>query len=248
MPKDHGQCLCSSTSCSAPTPACVDGICKQCDSGHPCSGCQICSTSSTCYDSSDQCVAAYCEDDPDNCCLTCTNGSCFTDNSSCSEGETCDEDGFCTGSGGGGGGGECCGCVEGGEACSEDCDCAEGNCIAGTCQNLDPIIVDLNGAGFGLTNAQNGVKFDFFGTGSPVQIPWTAAGSSVGWLALDRHNDGRVDNGADLFSNVAPQPEAAPQLKIGFKALAVYDERPTAGTATASSTSGTRSFPSSSSG
>jgi hypothetical protein len=54
-------------------------------------------------------------------------------------------------------------------------------------------------------------------------MPWTAAGSSSGWLALDRKGNGLIDNGADLFSNVAPQPDSPARAKLGFRALAVYD-------------------------
>jgi hypothetical protein len=85
----------------------------------------------------------------------------------------------------------------------------------------DPIIVDLSGAGFRLTGVQNGVKFDFFGKGRPLQMAWTVAGANAGWLALDRNGNGQIDNGAELFSNVTPQPG---RPKLGFRALAVYDQ------------------------
>jgi len=107
-------------------------------------------------------------------------------------------------------------------------------CNDGKCGSDDPIIVDLTGAGFALTNARNGVKFDFFGTGKPIQMPWTAAGSSSGWLALDRKGNGLIDNGADLFSNVAPQPDSPARAKLGFRALAVYDLPANGGTGTES--------------
>jgi hypothetical protein len=150
-------------------------------------------------------------------CPGCT--ACGSEDNECvADDDNCPDYSSCCGGGGGG----CDQCVEENQDCSE-CDCCDGSCNNGRCESEDPIVIDLNGAGFQLTNAKNGVKFDFFGTGSPIQIPWTAAGSDTAWLALDRNNDGRIDNGADLFSNVAPQPAAAPQLKIGFKALAVYD-------------------------
>jgi hypothetical protein len=141
------------------------------------------------------------------------------------------------GCGGGDGGCGCGGCDEGDcysegngeEESGNDCecegcdDCQSDFCNDGKCGSDDPIIVDLTGAGFALTNARNGVKFDFFGTGKPIQMPWTAAGSSSGWLALDRKGNGLIDNGADLFSNVAPQPDSPARAKLGFRALAVYD-------------------------
>jgi hypothetical protein len=55
-------------------------------------------------------------------------------------------------------------------------------------------------------------------------MAWTAVGVSDGWLALDRNGNGRIDNGAEMFSNVAPQSESVQRLKLGFRALAVYDQ------------------------
>jgi len=81
-----------------------------------------------------------------------------------------------------------------------------------------------SGAGFALTNPQNGVEFNFFGNGSLTQIACTVANSNVGWLALDRNGDGQIDNGAELFSDVSPQPNIAPGRRLGFLALAVYDQ------------------------
>jgi hypothetical protein len=89
--------------------------------------------------------------------------------------------------------------------------------------SVDPIIVDLSGAGFPLTDAQNGVKFDFFGDAKPIQMAWTAAGAQAGWLALDRNGNGQIDNGSELFSNVTPQPSSGNRPPNGFNALAAYD-------------------------
>ena len=79
-------------------------------------------------------------------------------------------------------------------------------CLGDACADEDPIVVDLSGAGFLLTNAQNGVKFDFFGTGKPLQMAWTQRNASVGFLALSRESDGLIEDGADLFGNLTSQP------------------------------------------
>jgi len=66
------------------------------------------------------------------------------------------------------------------------------------------------------------VEFDFSGTGKPAPIAWTKRGASVGFLALSREINGLIEDGADLFGNLTPQP-SGPRGKNGFKALAVFD-------------------------
>ena len=84
-----------------------------------------------------------------------------------------------------------------------------------------PIVVDVSGTGFFLTDAAHGVRFDISGTGRPLQIAWTASGSDNAWLALPG-SDGIVHNGKELFGNFTPQPSSA--HPNGFAALAVYDQ------------------------
>ncbi|HYA97675.1 MAG TPA: hypothetical protein VEH49_06235 [Methylomirabilota bacterium] len=84
-----------------------------------------------------------------------------------------------------------------------------------------PIILDLNGNGFSLTDAAHGVKFDITGTGHPIQIAWTASGADNGFLALPG-SDGLVHDGTQLFGNFTPQPPSA--NPNGFLALAIYDK------------------------
>lgn len=66
-----------------------------------------------------------------------------------------------------------------------------------------PILIDTDGSGFHLTSAAMGIKWDFYGNGHPVQIAWTAPGSTNGWLAMPQ--DGQITSSRQLFSNVAAQ-------------------------------------------
>ncbi|MGD0787083.1 MAG: hypothetical protein ABR898_03795 [Terracidiphilus sp.] len=85
-----------------------------------------------------------------------------------------------------------------------------------------PIVIDTDGTGFHLTSAANGVLFDFFGTGHPIQVAWTEQGSTNGWLALDRNGDGIINSAKELFGNITEQPPS--RHPNGFLALAVFDE------------------------
>jgi len=88
-------------------------------------------------------------------------------------------------------------------------------------RNPSPIIFDLAGDNFSLTDRAGGVLFDLNSNGHAELIPWTAAGSDDAWLVMDRDGDGRITSGRELFGTYTEQPPtAAPN---GFLALAMLD-------------------------
>jgi hypothetical protein len=104
-----------------------------------------------------------------------------------------------------------------------ECQEAQGDFNQTTCECnfATPIVLDVKGDGFQLTDFAHGVLFDLTSSGILRQMSWTAVGSDDAFLVLDRNNNGLIDGGAELFGNYTPTP-GGPTLN-GFMALATFD-------------------------
>ncbi len=69
----------------------------------------------------------------------------------------------------------------------------------GEIQQSDPIMFDLDGDGFELTNHANGARFDIQGNGEAVNTAFVTGGDA--FLAIDRNKDGQINSGLELFGD-----------------------------------------------
>jgi hypothetical protein len=90
------------------------------------------------------------------------------------------------------------------------------------CLYSSPLLLDIDGNGFAMTDYYQGVPFDIGGSGSPRQVSWTAAGSDDAWLVLDRNHNNLIDDGTEMFGDATEQPMTT-NPRNGFAALAVFN-------------------------
>ena len=99
----------------------------------------------------------------------------------------------------------------------------DGQCCERT---TSPIIIDVDGDGYHLSDAAKGVWFKPFPDVTAFyKVPWPTRESHNGWLVLDRNGNGKIDDFGEFFGNETPQPTTDISERNGFAALAVYDQR-----------------------
>jgi hypothetical protein len=82
---------------------------------------------------------------------------------------------------------------------------------AGDAKKIDPLVIDFAGASTELTQTKFSFDLDIDGVSDSISF----TNPSSGFLALDKNNDGVINDGSELFGPTTGQ---------GFEELAAYDE------------------------
>lgn len=101
-----------------------------------------------------------------------------------------------------------------------------GSCVAYNTPILIPV---TRSQALRLTSAEQGVLFDMNADGALDWTGWTARGSRVAFLAIDRNGNGVIDDGRELFGD-----HTVPGARNGFSALQAMNMELNGGVRTAS--------------
>lgn len=85
----------------------------------------------------------------------------------------------------------------------------------------DPLVIDLGQEGIELKSLDEGVNFDLDNNGFSEKTAWI--GTEDGFLVLDRNENGKIDNGGELFGDQVTL-ENGRKSSSGFEALIEFDE------------------------
>ena len=92
-------------------------------------------------------------------------------------------------------------------------------------ETYDPLVIDLNNDGIKGTNLDYKINFDLDSNGFKEATSWISENDAL--LAIDRNNNGIIDNGSELFGNKTKSNTARiytnPNSKNGFEALSEFD-------------------------
>ena len=84
----------------------------------------------------------------------------------------------------------------------------------------DPLLIDLDGDGIETTSVENGVYFDQENDGFAEVSAWVSSDDGV--LAIDKNNNGTIDNGSELFGDSYVKSDGTIATS-GFDALSDLD-------------------------
>jgi hypothetical protein len=107
--------------------------------------------------------------------------------------------------------------------CEEGSDPCETRPWGPGCGGICPLLVQTGPGPWTLTDPDNGVLFDMDADGRRDRTSWTTPGSSLAFVALDRNDNGRIDDAAELFGEHTPLRDGSKPLN-GFIALKELDD------------------------
>lgn len=122
----------------------------------------------------------------------------------------------------GGGTPQCNPCAEPGYVPPDQASCAAHLADAcGCCPDPSPLLIDLSADGIEMSSAEDGALFDINGRKSMFWLGWPLSADDA-WLALDRNNNGLIDDGSELFGNTR-MLQSGTNARHGYEVLAELD-------------------------
>ena len=92
-------------------------------------------------------------------------------------------------------------------------------------ETYDPLVIDLNNDGIKGTNLDYKINFDLDNNGFKEATSWID--NNDAFIAIDKNNNGTIDNGSELFGNKSISNNAYaytnPNSKNGFESLKEFD-------------------------